>query len=225
MARIRTIKPEALLHRKVGRLSDRALRVWLALLTQADDEGRVVADTAQVKLWAFGYQMNARLKKIEAAIQEVATSGLIQLYVVNGTRYANFPSWKDHQKIDRPSKSKLPPPPFDESSTNPQRVLGEHSTGIGSDQGSDQGSDRRGGERGGEPGAARSASPPQAAPLAAPGEAGNGDGQGEGVRALVGDLADRKSMPIEIGTIDKSKIEAQKKIIGEMERRARGTGA
>jgi uncharacterized phage protein (TIGR02220 family) len=120
MARIRTIKPDALQHRKVGRLSDRAFRVWVGLLTQADDEGRLPCDPDQVAAWCFGYQRHVTLKQIEGAVQEIQSLGLISLYSANGTRYAYFPSWKDHQKIDK-ARPSLYPSPFDEHSTNDSR--------------------------------------------------------------------------------------------------------
>lgn len=111
MSRIRSIKPEAPQHRKVGALSDRAFRVWTVLLTQADDEGRLVCDASQVRVWGFSYHRDVTDAHVEEAIQEVARPGLIRLYTINGTRYAVFGSWADHQKINRPTPSKLPPPP------------------------------------------------------------------------------------------------------------------
>ena len=77
MPRIRTIKPEALQHRKVGPLSDRAFRVWIVLITQADDEGRLVCEASQVRVWGFSYHRNISDDEVEVAIQEVATPGLI----------------------------------------------------------------------------------------------------------------------------------------------------
>ena len=109
MARIRTIKPDAPTHRKTGKLSDRAFRLWLTMLTQADDEGRLVADPDQLRLLAFGYQPETLVEHSENALREIDESGLIRLYQVeSSTRYAFFPSWKDHQRIDKPSESKLP---------------------------------------------------------------------------------------------------------------------
>src|SRR3990172_6745477 len=109
MARIRTIKPDAPTHRKTGKLSDRAFRLWLTMRTQADDEGRVVAYPDQLRLLAFGYQPETLVEHSENALREIDESGLIRLYQVeSGTRYAFFPSWKDHQRIDKPSDSKLP---------------------------------------------------------------------------------------------------------------------
>ena len=116
MARIRTIKPDCLQHRKVGRLSDRCVRVWLGMLTQADDEGRLPCDPGQVLSWCgYSYHRNVTEEHVEAAIQAIADMGLIRLYSVNGTRYAYFHSFRDHQVINKPSESKLPDPPVGDS--------------------------------------------------------------------------------------------------------------
>jgi len=114
MPRIRTIKPDALQHRHVGPLSDRAFRTWIALLTQADDEGRLVCQAEQVRVWGFAYHPTVTAEDVEACIQEIATTGMLRLYTANGTRYAVFPSFLDHQVINKATKSKLPPPPLPE---------------------------------------------------------------------------------------------------------------
>ncbi len=108
MPRIRTIKPEALQHRKIGRLSIWARWLWLGLLTQADDEGRLVADPGQLRLLAFGYDDEMTVVKVSDLLKEIAETGLIALYEVENVPYACFPSWRDHQRIDRPKASKLP---------------------------------------------------------------------------------------------------------------------
>jgi hypothetical protein len=126
--------------------------VWVVLLTQADDEGRLVCDAAQVRVWGFAYH-TVTDGDVEAGLQEVAQLGLIRLYQVNGTRYAVFPSWRDHQRINRPAPSKLPePPPFSECSLNTHGGHTEHSmsTHAGSDQGSDQDQGSDGEGKGGE---------------------------------------------------------------------------
>ncbi len=148
MPRIRSIKPEALQHRKVGALSDGGFRVWVAFLTQADDEGRVPAEAAQVRVWAFAYHPRVTEKAVEHWIQEVAATGLIRLYHVDGTRYAVFPSWHDHQKINRPTASRLPEPPALEHSLSPHGGLTEdsRSTHAGSDRIGSEGNEI-GGER------------------------------------------------------------------------------
>ncbi len=242
MPRIRTIKPEAPQHRKVGPLSDRAFRVWLVLVTQADDEGRVVAEPSQVRLWAFGYHPDVTLHDVEDAIYEVAKPGLIRLYSAGDTRYACFPSWKDHQRINRPTPSKLPEPPrLAPSSMSPHGILIEDSLrthagsdqdqeGIGRDQGSEGiGRDRRGVGNQGEPDGARSASPLEAAPLAPvsdgeparePQDASKGNG-----KDFV-EMAARRMpiLPPEPGPIDKAKTERAKEAMWELIERAKAEG-
>lgn len=106
--RIRTIKPEALQHRKVGKLTDQQFRLWIGLITQADDDGRLVADPDQLRVLAFGYFPRVTVAAVQAAVQALAEVGLIRLYTVAGVRYADLPSWRDHQRINRPTPSRLP---------------------------------------------------------------------------------------------------------------------
>ena len=108
MPRIRTVKPEALQHRKIGRLSIWARWLWLGMVTQADDEGRLVADPGQLRLLVFGYDDDMTAAKVSDLLAEIAATGLIVLYAVNGVPYACFPSWPDHQRINRPTPSRLP---------------------------------------------------------------------------------------------------------------------
>src|SRR5689334_7054025 len=111
MPRIRTIKPEAPQHPKIGRLSDAAFRLWVVMLTQADDDGRLPCDAGQLKLLTWGYYDDVTVAMTEGRIQEIARAGCVLLYEVAGVRYAWFPSWRDHQVINKKKDSKLPAPP------------------------------------------------------------------------------------------------------------------
>src|SRR3990167_9090715 len=71
MPRIRTLKPECLHHRKVGKLHDRAFRLWVAMILQADDEGRLVADLEQLRAVAFAYHARVKITDIDAALGEL----------------------------------------------------------------------------------------------------------------------------------------------------------
>lgn len=110
MPRIRSIKPEALQHRKVGRLSDRAFRLWVAMITLADDEGRLIADADHLRFMTWGYHPKVTTAMVVNALTEIERQGLIRLYHRDGTGYADFPSWGDHQRIhkDHFSPSKIP---------------------------------------------------------------------------------------------------------------------
>jgi hypothetical protein len=140
MPRIRTLKPEHRTHRKTGALSDTAYRLWVGMIMEADDDGRLVADAEQLRVLIFGYQPDTRRALVEASLQEIVTAGLVLLYEVEGVRYAWFPSWHDHQKIDRKTPSKLPPyTPHSADSSRAHRGLVEGSIPI-KDQGSRKGS-------------------------------------------------------------------------------------
>jgi len=108
MPRIRTLKPECLSHRKVGRLSDRAFRLWVGMILQADDEGRLVADPEALRVTIWGYHRQVTADHVSQALAELGSAGLIRIYSVEGTQYADFPSWRDHQRVGHPVPSKLP---------------------------------------------------------------------------------------------------------------------
>lgn len=110
MPRIRTLKPEHRQHRKVGKLSHIAYRLWIGMILEADDEGRLICDAEQLRVVVFGYHPKVSVQTTEAAIQELAESGLVRTYTSEHVRYADLPSWKDHQRIDHPTKSVLPSP-------------------------------------------------------------------------------------------------------------------
>jgi len=149
--RIRSFKPECLQHRKVGRLSDFVFRLWFALVTHADDDGRQVADADYLRLLAWGYHPRVRTAQVERALETLAAAGLIQLYESGGTRYAALPSWRDHQYIQKRQPSKLPSPPQSDNATgslpDQSGTATVGSDRIGSEQGSDQGSDRTGSDQ------------------------------------------------------------------------------
>lgn len=144
MPRIRTLKPEHRQHRKVGRLSDREYRLWVGLILEADDEGRLVEDLGALRLAVFGYHHNVTEQQVDAALAALDSLGLIRRYIVEpSTNLIDLPSWHDHQRIDRPRPSLLQPydtsssirRTFDESSPTPRADL------IGSDR---IGKDRKG---------------------------------------------------------------------------------
>jgi len=183
--RIRSIKPEFPQHRKVGRLSIQARYLWVVMLTQADDEGRLVADPGQLRLLAFGYDLDVTEAKVSEMLAEIAATGLIRVYTVktvsqpvSNVSYAWFPSWHDHQVIDRPTPSKLPPPPELGSTRSRRRPVESSSTprrGLGADRKGSEGKGKEGnGKEGGEP-EGRGDGSPLAPPSVALAIEGNGN--------------------------------------------------
>jgi len=145
MPRIRSLKPEHKQHRKVGKLSHVDYRLWVGMITEADDEGRLVADPDQLRIIVFPYHAKVTEPQVQAGLERLAGVGLCRLYLVEGVQYAVLPSFRDHQRISHPAKSKLPGPPH-QSNTGGVARTPEDSGGFArTPQGSDLiGSDRKG---------------------------------------------------------------------------------
>ncbi len=109
MRRIRTIKPEFPQSESMGRVSRDARLLFIQLWTIADDVGRARAAPRMLAGLLFPYDDDAA-GQIEAWLAELEREGCIRRYEAGGTRYLQICNWARHQRIDRPSASKLPPP-------------------------------------------------------------------------------------------------------------------
>lgn len=121
MGRIRTIKPEFPQSESVGRISREARLLFIQLWTLCDDAGRARAASRMLASLLYPFDDDAPTL-IEGWLSELDASGLIRRYVVDATTYLEICKWLEHQKIDRPTKSRLPE--FREGS----RVIVEAST-------------------------------------------------------------------------------------------------
>ena len=95
----------------------------VALILIADDHGRGRASIAMLaaEVWRYELQRddgaNARetLAKASRAYRELLAIGFASSYEVSGQAYFEIRNWSRHQKIDRPSAPKVPPPNRSES--------------------------------------------------------------------------------------------------------------
>lgn len=110
MARIRTIKPELPQSESMGRVSREARLLFIQLFTLADDEGRARAASRLLASLLYPYDKDAG-DLIDGWLGELERERSIRLYEVDGNRYLQIEKWLTHQKIDKPSKSRLPAPP------------------------------------------------------------------------------------------------------------------
>ena len=113
MPRIRTIKPETPQSETMGRLSREARLCYLLLWTQADDEGRLRGNSRGLASLLFPYDDDAR-DLIPTWLDELEAEGCVRRYEAGGNQYLDMPKWLIHQKVDKPTKSRLPS--FDEGS-------------------------------------------------------------------------------------------------------------
>jgi hypothetical protein len=109
MARIRTIKPGFFSSEDVSVLPMRARLTWIGLWTQCDDEGRTKDNTKLIKaaVWPLD---NVTLRDIEEDLATLAVRKRIVRYEVDGKRYLAITNWREHQRINKPTPSKIPPP-------------------------------------------------------------------------------------------------------------------
>lgn len=113
MPRIRTIKPEFPQSESMGRVSREARLCFVLLWTLADDEGRLRGSSRILASLLFPYDDDAK-NLIDGWLSELIKEGCIVQYQVERDTYIQIINWLEHQKIDRPSQSKIPA--FDESS-------------------------------------------------------------------------------------------------------------
>lgn len=108
MARIRCIKPEFPQSESIGALSRDARLLFIQLWTFVDDAGRSRAASRMLASLLYPYDTDAA-KLMDKWLAELETGKMIILYQIDGTRYLQITNWLKHQKIDRPSPSKIPP--------------------------------------------------------------------------------------------------------------------
>jgi hypothetical protein len=145
MARIRTIKPEFWQNEQLAALSQHARLLAIALLNHADDEGYFLANVSLVRSACFPFEDDST--NVRRSIDELSSIGYIAVKTCSGKCVGRIIRFADHQRIDRPQKSKLSPiyaeitdeRPFDEDSTNDRRTIDELSL---LEQGKEQGKER-----------------------------------------------------------------------------------
>jgi hypothetical protein len=111
--RIRSIKPEINEDEVVGQLSDGAYRLYIGLITQADDDGRHLGHLTLVRSKVFPWDGERDLGGIATALDDLHDGDLIVAYEVDGKPYIQIQNWTKHQSIDKRwyKPSKLPEPP------------------------------------------------------------------------------------------------------------------
>lgn len=124
--RIRTVKPEWLEDELLAAASDEARVLSVALMLMADDYGRGRASLATVAAGAWRYQLEREdgahapeiLARASRALRELVAIRFVTVYEVSGQRYFAIRTWAKHQRVDRPSKPRIPEPPTTETQEN-----------------------------------------------------------------------------------------------------------
>lgn len=119
MPRKRIIDPEFWSDEEIGQWSHEARLFYIGLWNFADDVGRFKAHPQLLKSQIFPYDQKFNIETLKKELNDK-----VQWYEVSGLQYGYLRNFNKHQRIDKPSDSKLPaPPPFVDSSTNVPRTL------------------------------------------------------------------------------------------------------
>ncbi len=112
MARIRSIKPELFASMSAKGVSLGARWLFAGLFCEADDEGRMLASPRKIAGNVYPEDPTISEDDVSKWLDELeASDGTIVRYIVAGVRYLCIPKFNVHQRISKPTPSRLPPPP------------------------------------------------------------------------------------------------------------------
>lgn len=181
--RIRSIKPEFWSSASVARLSKELRLLWIGLWSYVDDHGVGLADERLIaaQLFPFSDDPIGEREFVREGLATLSREGRVRSYTVGEHSYIHITGWSEHQKIDRPSKSRHPgpeqadsPPPEPVSAgrgdpmTSPRETLAKDSRALAQDSRPDlgnKGTREQGAGNEGERPRKRGSAPPRATRL------------------------------------------------------------
>lgn len=108
MARIRSIKPEIRTSLKVAGWPREVRYAWVLFWGYLDDYGRGVDDMRLVVADCFPLDRDVTEKKMAGWVQTWVDEAVVCRYEVDGRSYLHAVNWREHQRINRPTTSRLP---------------------------------------------------------------------------------------------------------------------
>lgn len=111
MARIRTIKPKLFTSRTVSEWPVGVRWTFAGLFTFLDDKGRGLDEARLVKAEVYPLDDRMPARKVEEHLEIIAKTGPLCRYIVDGLHYMHITTWREHQRVNRPTPSVIPPCP------------------------------------------------------------------------------------------------------------------
>lgn len=108
MSRIRTVKPEYWSHPKVTAVCRDARLLFLGLLNEADDEGRLRWSAKRIAGVVFPEDDDVDARQIDSWCASLEGVGLVARYEVDGAKLLQIVGFLDHQRVSHPTASRLP---------------------------------------------------------------------------------------------------------------------
>lgn len=111
MPRQRMIQPGIWIDEGFLSLSIQARLLFIGMISGADDEGRGLATDRCLKARIFPADDDVTLSQIRNYRDEVAAAVNVTIYDVGGKTYYQCSKWRNHQRLEKPAASIIPPPP------------------------------------------------------------------------------------------------------------------
>lgn len=124
MARIRTIKPDAFLSESLSSIPRGSRWTFAGLWTYLDDEGRGRADARLIHAALYAIDDTTTVQDVADDLDSLEKLGAVCRYETAGKTYIHATGWH-HQKINRPTPSRIPPCPRCEHSLSTHGGLTE----------------------------------------------------------------------------------------------------
>ncbi|MCE5314175.1 MAG: hypothetical protein ABFD49_11840 [Armatimonadota bacterium] len=111
MARKRMIDPSLWDDEDVGVLTDGAFRCFVALISNADDHGKIEINPRRMKGYAFRYRDDVTVDDVSEYMDELDTAlRSVVFYEMDGKRYVKLMNWHKYQTVRKPQLSRIPDP-------------------------------------------------------------------------------------------------------------------
>lgn len=107
MARKRMIDPSFWTDEKIGKLKIENRLLFMGLISNADDEGRLVGHPAIIKSTVFPYD-EISIKKTEEMLNNLAELKIIIIYENDNQTYIQIINFNKYQTINKPTVSRYP---------------------------------------------------------------------------------------------------------------------
>lgn len=128
----------------MGNIGRESRLLFILLFTVSDDHGKLRGNSRMLVSLLYPYDDDAP-KLIGKWLDQLENEKCIVRYESEGAHYIKILNWEDHQKVDHPSKSKIPDP---REVSRAEEEVSRTSTVGSEDQGSeDQGKDHSRGSR------------------------------------------------------------------------------
>jgi hypothetical protein len=125
VARIRSVKPELRTSEVVAAWPMATRYLYVLLLGYVDDRGRGLDLPKEIAGSCFPHDSNIAPATVDRWLNLMSTPtkehkpAPVCRYEVAGRRYLHYVNWAEHQRINRPTPSRLPPCPTHEGLTEP----------------------------------------------------------------------------------------------------------